>query len=95
MTIQEAIESGKPFRRPGAQTWVRETALGTFVDGEFGWCPDRRVILADDWEIKEEPREFWVYVKQVRTGVSDYEFRLYQTRMVGFKEIKVREVTDS
>ena len=62
MTIQEAIKSGQPFKRPGMDRWI-------VLDTEYGWLDyeaykghkyGARVgafrsdtILADDWEVKE------------------------------------------
>jgi hypothetical protein len=55
MTIQEAIKSGKPFKRKhwGIYFWVNEDYS---ITNEYGtniplhYADD---ILADDWEVKE------------------------------------------
>lgn len=68
LTIQDAIKSGKQFRRPNAMngTWF-ERAEDDYDDG-FGlrcvdglrWIMDLEDILATDWEIKREPMTIWV-----------------------------------
>lgn len=64
MTIQEAIKSGKRFRRPGTQ-WLYSKAIGDItlhfnktdqpVVGTYGICIDE--LFAGDWEIEEEAIE--------------------------------------
>ena len=61
MTIQEALKSGKPFRRQAdtiTHAWIKQ--IGS-VTGKIHWL-DKTVagiglnaddILADDWELKE------------------------------------------
>lgn len=61
MTIQEAIKSGKPFRRP---IWVKDVWLVIihfipyYIDGlKEGYYTEQTDfnvsdILADDWEVK-------------------------------------------
>ncbi len=60
MTIQEAIKSGKPFRRPkwSKGVYIKENGTGEFIyhdlvdDGsEDRFTPED--ILATDWEIKQ------------------------------------------
>jgi hypothetical protein len=59
MTIQEAIKSGRPFRRKAdGVAWI-SSILGTFITSWRYLSSDQKVrlttddILADDWEIKE------------------------------------------
>lgn len=67
MTIQEAIKSGKPFRRPGpAMAWLIVGKHGFVVnpnglgDTEVRLSTD--ALTATDWEIKHEPVTIWVNV---------------------------------
>lgn len=57
MTIQEAIKSELPYRRRGWETesWLpaNRSLISTMYSIED--------ILADDWEVKREPREFRLY----------------------------------
>ena len=48
MTLQEAIKSGKRFKRPFDAAWI-EPVTGYYLEGED--------ILADDWEIEEQKVE--------------------------------------
>jgi len=62
MTIQEAIKSGKPFRRKaiGEVWWIHspDHSVLTAFEGIQEYCPDMQDILADDWEIKPDPVTF-------------------------------------
>lgn len=74
MTIQEAIKSGKPFRRPGKymnggdHIWmIRAVSKDSFLNYtahaeqnvyECHVSPDD--IVATDWEVKTEPREWFI-----------------------------------
>jgi hypothetical protein len=49
VTLKEALESGKPFRRAGTGWLVEQTKYFT-----------RDQILSTDWEVKQEPREWWL-----------------------------------
>ena len=58
MTIQEAIKSGKPFKRPWHLDWLFITPSGCIlIDTENGesirYYLDKESILADDWEVKQ------------------------------------------
>ena len=55
MTIQDAIESGRPFRRPGHGFWlgVEDNTIIDYEDREDYYLTVDDII-ADDWEIKEE-----------------------------------------
>jgi hypothetical protein len=64
MTIQEAIKSGKPFRRKGWPTfWEYDLSRDWITYEKTSDQPPIRLrdILADDWEVKHEPRE-WLIV---------------------------------
>ena len=52
MTIQEAIKSGKKFKRKYMDYWITEDPKQIAFS-----CSD---ILADDWEIEREPEEVWL-----------------------------------
>ena len=59
MTIQEAIKSGKPFKRPtwSKECWTLANDIFYFEQGKVKYeqantfCPAD--ILADDWEVKQ------------------------------------------
>ncbi len=62
MTIQEALKSGKPFRRLNQDEWTVYDPVknnGWFYElGETSWGSTDlslyyKELLADDWEIKE------------------------------------------
>lgn len=59
MNIQEAIKSGKPFKRPRMWDWL-ETEAGEVVwviaAKRHIYSPTMDDILADDWEIKEDTK---------------------------------------
>lgn len=69
MTIQEAIKSGKPFKRKNwyKQNWYnfQDHQLILMRTGEaVSFAGDD--IIAEDWEIKEEPkgpREWTIFIK--------------------------------
>lgn len=81
MTIQEAIKSGKPFRRPNSwdgwldisrnfsnQGWFYSAeSLSGHAEKWKKFDLTANDITADDWEIKREPREVW------RCGVCHYQ----------------------
>lgn len=55
MTIQEAIKSGKPFRRPGRKFWciIPTFDLCVQIDGEGTVVVlGKHDLLATDWEVK-------------------------------------------
>lgn len=54
MTLKEAIESGKPFRRRGRPEQYERSWFDKQYAGEFS----REDVLATDWEIKTGPRKF-------------------------------------
>jgi hypothetical protein len=66
MTIQEAINSGKPFRRKG---WVDDSIFVVYekddivlsLDTDFQTSIELDVqdILADDWYTREDVRVVW------------------------------------
>jgi len=66
MTIQEAIKSGKPFRRKKWKSWALEQTWVIKINRhghvvlmphgiECSWGFPRADILATDWEVKENP----------------------------------------
>lgn len=66
MTIQEAINSGKPFRRRG---WVDDSIFVVYEKNDIVLCLDTdfqtsieldvQDILADDWYTREDIRVVW------------------------------------
>ena len=66
MTIQEAINSGKPFRRKG---WVDDSIFVVYEKNDIVLCLDTdfqtpieldvQDILADDWYTREDVRVVW------------------------------------
>lgn len=57
MTIQEAIKSGKPFRR------LHWKVLSFITSDELAWSGlHEHDILATDWEIKTEPMVIWANI---------------------------------
>lgn len=57
MTIQEAIKSGKPFRRKDWKVWLKIENLFCFLIVNEDLIPQfltKHDILATDWEIKSE-----------------------------------------
>lgn len=69
MTIIEALKSGKPFKRNHWScyyTKIGEAAYNSFTVDD---------ILANDWEIKTEPRIIWVNIypgDKIFNGVHAY-----------------------
>jgi len=72
MTIQKAIQSGKPFRRKCqrkthgwmivVKSWGNRKAFGVMENGKtkLGWtCGifDPQDILATDWELRKDSRQ--------------------------------------
>lgn len=60
MTIQEAIKSGKPFKRKNESAWMFYESLEHILrhslsNGNYGMMLNLfpSDILADDWEIKQ------------------------------------------
>jgi hypothetical protein len=54
MTIQDAIKSGKPFKRSYWKIYLEKKDV--FIYAEYSCavvCLDAEEILADDWEIKQ------------------------------------------
>ena len=65
MTIQEAIKSGKPFRR---RDWVTtgQVATDIWFEADKPYLDEMNLelddILADDWEVKEEKSRLKAWV---------------------------------
>ena len=79
LTLKEAVESGKPFRRG---LWERDVWLacprnGYIVDVEEShmFTLSTFDIFATDWEIKAEPREFWIIKNGDVCGGNIFENR--------------------
>lgn len=98
MTLKEAIESGKPFRRASWQLRRYVFKFEPNINGLSYISEDgHRVgidiedLTADDWEIKEElkPREIWLSEQQYHVIKNDnengYTFNFYGTREQAFR----------
>lgn len=60
MKLEEAIKSGKPFRRLDCDSYIECDSYGMFSwsNGFMGIVRlDKEDVLADDWEIEEEKLE--------------------------------------
>lgn len=67
MTIQDAIKSGRPFRRRGHEQWLKGNEFTTYTTSGMGFASITRTtsglllttkdILATDWEVKVEVAE--------------------------------------
>lgn len=53
LTIQEAIQSGRPYRRSKTSPFIKNYHPGNLIFSEAD-------VLATDWEIKVEPKVIWV-----------------------------------
>jgi hypothetical protein len=86
----EAIQSGKPFRWNNPESGVINRWIDP-RDKEEMINVRLHELLACKWEIKQEPREFWIEVNSVGTPiVADTEE--FNPSHSGTKVIKVREV---
>lgn len=67
MTIQEAIRSGKAFRRPGGE-WFNALHESSYM------CLKEEALLANDWEIKEEniPFNSSIFWKAYKDAFVDF-----------------------
>jgi hypothetical protein len=98
MTIQEAIRSGKRFRRPKTGWWCESLSEGAFcalmLTTQHGPLSLKvSDILADDWEIEREPREWTVHLHLSYIGNNTlYVCSLKQCANHLFETIRVREV---
>lgn len=89
MTIQEAISSGKKYRRKGEEYWINRSVTGFPIAD----------ILADDWEIEREQREVFLVLDQQTNRLIERNFlTLEDAKMYyheeTFKAIKFREVIE-
>lgn len=87
LTLKEAVESGKPFRRAG---WV-DFCVKSFSKDDYNWgyrihdIIDIDDAVATDWEIKAEPRELWV--GEYRDALGDNaHFVLYTSKQIAEKD---------
>lgn len=81
MTIQEAIKSGRPFRRPFFEVYIqcpkdRDAGL-EWVDTKARFWPREEDLLATDWETQPQPpRHVWLKEADLRklfaTGAAYY-----------------------
>lgn len=87
LTLKEALESGKPFRR--ANIVMDWWSPSEYHVEHYSWTG--AYILASDYEIKVEPREWDVYVGSSHDVISGRQFPgvLWQV-----KSIRVREILE-
>jgi hypothetical protein len=91
VTIQEAIRSGKAFKRKGWDLWITPK----YAKDNSYLAND---ILADDWEIEREPRE--IYGVEINGNIANT--LIFNTKEEAFeylpakgcKAIKFREVIE-
>lgn len=83
----EAIQSGKPFRWGNDGDWIYPH---TKIDN-FGFNPAD--FLERNWEIKQEPREFW-YNLRTRVLLANVGIQAEEEFPASEGWIKVREVLD-
>jgi hypothetical protein len=81
MNIQDAVRSGKLFRRKGHSTWYIPACNPIFSTD---------MVLATDWEVQEERRELsW---EEIKAAISDNYSGLFWYKesemksQLGFKE---------
>lgn len=64
MNLLEAIKSGKPFKRPAHAEYLVATEtnglqwMGLVLEDAVSLST--AALLAEDWELKPEPREYWI-----------------------------------
>lgn len=97
MTIQEAIKSGKPFRRKHTSDWAVTTSYQRvrFQNGEeYLFTPE--CLLADDWEIKQSPMVVYlnVYPDGALGGPYHTERRAQECADAKGKTVKFVEVIE-
>jgi hypothetical protein len=89
MRLDEALRSGKKFRRAGEKLWHPAWQNGIYP---FKWGNDS--VLADDWEIEREPREFILHP----FNNDDRDYYICQPRCPQVdgekKHVRVREVLE-
>lgn len=59
MTFIDAIDSGRPFKRPASDFWKINNTVYVCHEDDHANTATLRIedILATDWEVKEEPKE--------------------------------------
>jgi hypothetical protein len=90
LTIQEAIKSGKPFRRDNWD-WLVNPGDGAslcFLQTRDRFYPCAEDLFATDWEIKREPRKWRLYEGK------DGAMYVRDSGHFGPDDIIVREVID-
>lgn len=74
MTIQEAIKSGKPFKRKGWRNWYKFSGGASCrqfeLDGAEAFISFDNFV-ADDWEVKQEPVTFEAYLHSMSGPTSN------------------------
>lgn len=90
MTIQEAIRSGKRYRRGIDGMWTDANKVRLLTLGD---------ILADDWEIEREPREVFLICDQQDNRFRAITFLTLEDAKMYYPEnhfqaVKFREVIE-
>lgn len=82
LTLKEAIESGRAFKRADEPFWLQ---FNHITDAFISWRTAD--VLANDFELKIEPREWevWVSYDGLNISTSPHEDR---------KKIRVREILE-
>lgn len=109
MNYLEAIRSGKPLRRKSKETWGKRPSCsvgmgstylvpaGTWITREILLdCVSIEDIVADDWEVKQEPREWMIYTMQgiwfVSQSPPGFEMTNFHGTVLPQEVVHVREV---
>lgn len=81
----EAIQSGKPWRdKYGNTRWIQSNdGLGSITSAD---------LLKKDFIIKEEPREFWIYLSPENGAAIAYHADYAGADFKNDRWIRVREV---
>lgn len=82
MTLQEALRSGKRYRLPG----------GGWFGPDISYNYTKHEVLSNAWEVKQEPREFEVYLAG---GGNLHQHPIGETcTVVDNEKIRVREILE-
>ncbi len=95
MTLQEAIKSGKPFKRPCHMYWMlvnNDRIVYVSAVGAINWTPNIEDYFADDYFVKEDWYE-GDFKKKFPNGVLcwvwDRGFRKRMAIVIGYDKERV------
>lgn len=102
LTLREAKESGCTwFKRSQHIYWYKVSECGRYIESSVGFSGPITVedALATDWEIKVEPREFWILVTEGGLAVrqlfdSRHEAESSAMRFPTDRIVRVKEVLE-